>query len=61
MEHPSYHGRKSAFDLALHEKSLWPGMPGFGLLDKSLCSLASVMLSAKWGFDEGQAVICHPC
>lgn len=60
MEHPSCHGKKSAFDLALHEKSLWSGVPGFGLLNKLLYSLASVMLSAKWGCDEGQTVISHP-
>lgn len=60
MGHPSYHGRKAAFDLVLHEKSLWSEVPGFGLLNKPLCSLASVMLSAKWGCDEGQTVISHP-
>ena len=60
MGHPSYHGRKAGFDLALHEKSLWSEVPGFGLLNKPLGSLASVMLSAKWGCDEGQTVISHP-
>lgn len=60
MGHPNYYGRNLAFHLALSDKSIWPGLPSVGLLNKSLCSLASVVLSAKWGCSEGYALIYHP-